>query len=402
MNNLYDILEVCLQEIENGLALDEILARYPEFAEELRPILQVSIHAQKMAVPAPAVEVVRRNRARLLQQAAQMREVKSAPRTSWFASFQRLTVALAFVLLFFVSGTSLVRAASSALPGDGLYSVKRSWEDVTVFFAFNSEARATLELEYENERLDELDDLFASGRIAKVDFVGSVTRQSGDGWRISNILVIVSEQTALPDQPVEVGAVVHVTGTTNGDGIVLAERIELLPPGTVVPEVQDDPFEIEAEKTPVAPTPDNGDSTPGIATEPPEVEITITPSPVATPKIESFEGILNSINKDVWMVNDIRVNVATAEIKGIPVIGAHAKVEGYYKLDGIFIAIKIEIINSGLNTGNVNSNNNDDNNTNPGNTNDTNSNTNTNDNGGGNSNNTNDDNGGHGGNNNNG
>ena len=73
-NNLYDILEICLQEIENGVDIEVILARYPEFAEELRPILQASMNAKQMAASEPSSEVVRRNRAKLLQHAAQMRE----------------------------------------------------------------------------------------------------------------------------------------------------------------------------------------------------------------------------------------------------------------------------------------------------------------------------------------
>lgn len=417
MNNLYDVLEVCLQEVDNGMDLESILSRYSDLAEELRPILQASIAAQKMAIPAPSAEVVRRNRSKLLQYAAQIREVQSAPRTSWFSSFQRLAVALAFVLLFFVSGTGLVRAASSALPGDGLYSVKRSWEDVTLFFSFNAQAHQALELEYEGERLDEINGLFASGRIAKVDFTGIVTRQNGDGWRIANILVIVSKQTTLPDQAVEVGAALRVTGITKGDGIVLAEQIELLPSDAAVPPAPDDKPEIETEQPQVTPQPDHGTPNSGVGTEAPEIEATNTPAPesegtatpltTSTPKVESFESVLSSINKDVWTINGVVVDVANAEIKGTPVIGGTVKVEGYYNSDGIFVAIKIEFINNGSNTnnnsgGNANINDNSSNvnsgtsnNTNTGS--DTNSNTNSNTNSGGGSGNSNDDNGGGGG-----
>jgi len=360
VNNLYDVLEICLQEVENGMDLEMVLARYPDQADELRPILQASINAQQMAVPTPSDDVVRRNRAKLLQHAAQMRKTQPAVTNSWFSSFQRLTVALVLLLLFFVSSTGFVRASSNSLPGDGLYAVKRSWEDVTLFFTFDSDAHQALELEYESERLDEINELFASGRPAKVDFAGIVTRQNGAGWRVANILVIVSERTTLPDQPVAMGAAVRVTGTTNGDGIVLAERIELLPADAIVPEVEDDQPEIEAEQPSVTtPQPDHGTSNSGAATEMPELEITSTPAPLSTPKIESFEGILNSISKDVWTVNDIVVNVATAEIKGVPVLGARAKVEGYYRSDGVFVAIKIEIINNSSSGSNSNSNSND-------------------------------------------
>lgn len=363
MNNLYDILEVCLQDVENGVDLETVLARYPEQAVELRPILQASLDAKKMAVSEPSADVVRRNRAKLLQHAAQLRETQPTPAKRWFPAFQRLAVALGMLLLFFVSGTSLVRAASSALPGDSLYSVKRSWEDVTLFFAFNAEEHKSLEIEFENERLKEINSLFTSGRSAKVDFAGIVTRQNGDGWRIANILVIVSEQTEFPAQQVDVGAAVRVTGTTNGNGVVYAEKIELLPAGAPLPEVEveDTPEEIEVAETPQATSqPENENSAPESSAEAPEIEVTLTPSPVSTPKIEFFEGILNSISKDVWTVNAILVNVANAEIKGVPVIGARAKVEGYYRPDGVFVAIKIEIITNGSSNDNLNSNNNND------------------------------------------
>jgi len=393
MNNLYDILEVCLHEVENGVELETVLARYPDQTEELRPILQASINAKKMAVPEPSADVLRRNRAKLLQHAAQLRAAQPIATKRWFPSFQRLAVALVMVLLFFVSGTSLVRAASSALPGDSLYSVKRSWEDVALFLTFDAEAREALEIEFENERLTEIADLFASGRPAKVDFSGIVTRQNDDGWRIANILVIVSDQTDFPDQSVDIGAAVRVTGMTNGNDVVYAEQIELVPVGSPLPEVEveEAPDEIEVEEPQATPQPDNEDSAPASVTETPEIEITTTPSPVSTPKIESFEGILNSIGKDVWTINAIPVNITTAEIKGIPVIGARAKVDGYYRSDGVFVAIKIEIINSGSSNDNLNSNNNDDGNANTDDHSNDNNNTNSNDNDDDNSNNNNND-----------
>ena len=39
MTDLYDVLETCLQEIENGADVDTVLLRYPEYADELRPIV---------------------------------------------------------------------------------------------------------------------------------------------------------------------------------------------------------------------------------------------------------------------------------------------------------------------------------------------------------------------------
>jgi uncharacterized membrane protein YgcG len=375
MNNIYDILENCLQEVENGVELETVLARHPEQAEELRPILEASINAKRMAVPMPSADVVRRNRAKLLQHAAQLREAQPVGTNRWSMFFQRLAVAFVLMLLFVVSGTSLVRASSSALPGDSLYSVKRSWENAALFFTFDVEARQQLEVKFENERLEEINDLFASGRPAQVDFAGIVTRQNGNKWSVANLLVMVSNQTKLPDQPVEVGAAVRVTGITSGNGLVFASQIELLSAGASLPDVQVVETEIATETAEVTPQPvntnpashdnENDNSFSETATVTPEIEITTTPPPTATPKIEAFQSILNSIGKDVWTIGNTSVNVTNAEIKGIPVVGASVKVEGYIGADGVFVAVKIEVINSGpSNNGNSNGNTNNNTNTN--------------------------------------
>ncbi|HEY5729806.1 MAG TPA: DUF5667 domain-containing protein, partial [Anaerolineales bacterium] len=249
MNRLYETLEICLNEIEQGAGVDAVLLRYPAHADELRPILETSMQAKTMAVPEPSEEVVQRNRAKLLQHAAQMRESKIAPvsRRIWSAPLRRALITLMMVTLLFVSGTGLVRASSKTLPGDDLYSVKRTWENLLVFFTFDVDERDTLELEHENERLEELRELIAQGRSAKVDFAGDVTRQNGTEWRVSGITVIISPETRLPAQQVGVGAAVRVRGQVQGSSVAAAQ-IELLPPGSRLPEVEDDELEIEEEE----------------------------------------------------------------------------------------------------------------------------------------------------------
>lgn len=242
MNKLYNVLELCLQEIEQGADIDTVLFHYPDFADELRPILEASLDAKSMAAPAPSAEVVRRNRAKALQQAAQMREarVKSSQRI-WFASLRRVTVTLTVVAALFVSGTNLVRAASTTLPGDNLYPVKRTWEDVLLLFTFNLQEREALEVEHENERLHEVRELFAEGRSEDVEFGGLVTSQNGNEWVVSpGITVLVSTQTELRAGPIVVGSAVRVEGETRSDGMVLAERIEVLPPGATLPDMEDE------------------------------------------------------------------------------------------------------------------------------------------------------------------
>jgi len=344
VNNLHEILEICLKDIEQGADVETVLFRHPDVADELRPILEASVKAKAMAIAAPSQDVVRRNRAKLLQRAAEMREgrVKAVSRRIWSVPLRRALVTLMVLAMLFVSGTGLVRAASTTVPGDNLYPVKRTWEDLLLLFTFDVQKREALEVEHENERLEELHELFTEGRSAEVDFAGYVTSLSGNEWQVSGISVRVSPQTDLPDQQIVIGSPVRVIGQTQSDYSVLAEQIELLPPNAIMPEVEDDPLEEENEggSNPHSDE-DLGNGAGGEATE--------TQKPESEPRQESFEGHVDSIDNEneIWTIDGQPADVSNAEIKGTPVIGAVAKVEGYFNADGMLIVTKIEFQDGG-------------------------------------------------------
>jgi hypothetical protein len=363
MSEIYDILELCLQDIEKGANLDSVLARYPEHAAELRPLLETAVKAIQVPIPDPASEIIHRNRARVLQHAAELREAKAQTKSRrlWSVPLRRALVTLVVIGVLFMSSTGLVRAASTTLPGDQLYPVKRTWEDVLVTFTFNMQSRNALEVEHENERLSELNELFVKGRSVSVDFSGLVTRQNGDLWLVSGIPVAVSAQTDFSNQTIVIGNAVHVIGTTQKDGAVLAEKIELLPSGVPLPEVSDDDSsEIEHQNS--GPSSSSGEDNSGRGSEDgsPNVNTIQTPSPesesesgsnsssTSEPRDQSFNGVVQSINGNILVVNGQIVNVSTAqEINGTPRVGASVKVEGYYDANGLFIVTKIEFSSGG-------------------------------------------------------
>jgi hypothetical protein len=245
MNNIYDVLEICLQELENGADPESVLARYPDHASELRPILKASVMARtrSAALPDPSPETVRRGRAKLLQHAAQMREAKVAPRSKrMIPIFQRLAISFILAALFLTTGTGLVSASSSALPGENLYPVKLTWENVRLFFTLNEEYRETLEHTFENERLHEVNELLVEGRHETIQFAG-VYMEVNNITYVSGIHIVILDTSSLPLSPLVSGVAVAVTGRTNAEGFVDVESIELLPEGTVVPPGQ--PVEVE-------------------------------------------------------------------------------------------------------------------------------------------------------------
>ena len=338
---LFDALETCLQALENGETLDAALARFPALAADLRPMLEASLHAQTLGGSPPSDAIQRRGRARLLQRAAEMRESKRSPRRTWLFNFRPLAVALMLVV-FFLSGTGLVNASTTSLPGDNLYPVKRTWEDMRLLFAFGEGERKNLELEYEDERQEEINELLAEGRMEPISFSGYVTAQSDGQWKVSGIPVLITAQTALPTEPVNVGSVVTVFGVTTSTGAVDAQRVNLVPPGTPIPTPKpEDENESEGgeedggddEGGDTRPETDSGSSSDNEAEDDGE-------DSSSGEKIK-VTGVVESINGTTWIVDGQMVNVSGAEIVGTPAPGAEVTIEGYVDANGVFIATKV-------------------------------------------------------------
>jgi hypothetical protein len=301
--------------------------------------------------------VERRGRARVLQQAALMRDAHVQPsRRLWSVPLRRALVTLIVIGVLFISSTRLVQAASTTLPGDNLYPVKRTWEDMRILFTFDNQAREALEVEHENERLDELNDLFTEGRSAKVDFAGTVMSKNGDLWEVAKIPVLISAQTELGTQPVVVGNAVRVQGYTQLGGTVMAERVDLLPAGMPLPEVDDEhESSIEQEETEgEQQLQSSGEDRSGEDSDDGTSKQDATPSSQVESKPREFSrnGVVDSLNGSILIVNGQSMNISGAQIEGTPKVGTKVKVEGYFDANGVFVVTKIEVESSGSDSGN--------------------------------------------------
>jgi hypothetical protein len=323
MNNIFDALEICLQELEKGADVETVLARFPDLAGELRPILKTSLKARSMSAAPPAEDVIRRGRARVLQHAAEVRESKAPPRRRVLPAFQRLALSFTLAALLLLSGTGLLNASASALPGESLYPVKRTWEGLRLLLIFNEEARELLEHQFESERLHEVTELLTEGRHETIQFAGVFMQVNGITY-ISGVQVIMTAGMQLPAN----GAAVIVTGRTNAQGFVEVTSLDLLPTGSIVPA--GDPIEVELES--------EGES-----------------------GVQSFamEGTLQSISATTLVINGMTVYLDAAQINGELCIGVEVEVTGYFAEDGAYMVTEVEAkgsCSSGSGSENTNSN----------------------------------------------
>jgi len=122
MKELDTILDECLDQLINGAStVDECLARYPEHAAQLRPLLNAALRAQRGGVVSPSTAFKARTRSQL------MVHTRSHPRMKRGVPLWQAALSIAALMIaFLIIGTTF---AQGALPGEGLYHWKLSSEN---------------------------------------------------------------------------------------------------------------------------------------------------------------------------------------------------------------------------------------------------------------------------------
>ena len=153
---MQDILQACLEELEQGRSVEQCLAQYPEDAALLEPLLQtalsvggrlprtVPVAAQARLRDRVMAEWDRRQRPRCRMLRLPVLAQLLAPR------WATVTAAVALVVAF--GSVSTVAAAGGAAPGDLLYPVKEFREEAQLWFARSSEAKVEMYTRLVKER----------------------------------------------------------------------------------------------------------------------------------------------------------------------------------------------------------------------------------------------------------
>jgi hypothetical protein len=151
------------------------LARYPEQAAELEPLLQVAAAAGKAA---SGVEVRPEFKARVrhevqlhLRSEGRKAEPKRIPALRWIPRWAAVAACVALVFVFAAGGT--VAASSGSVPGDTLYQVKTATEQVQMKLTFSESAKAKLQARFAERRAREMAGLAEKGRTARLGALAS-------------------------------------------------------------------------------------------------------------------------------------------------------------------------------------------------------------------------------------
>ena len=196
------ILDECLQQLNSGQAdLETCLARYPEQAAALRPLLQTAALLRAAPVPRPSPAARAAGRQQLLLAVARRRQAQAqapfgflrsweqslAAGLSWLLNppmkrhhaprFEKqgmmalhkparaLVWATAILLLLVVSGAGVVGVAARSSLDSPLYPVRLVSEQVQLFLTTDAEAKARLQVNLAQQHLAEIEALRQQGRL---------------------------------------------------------------------------------------------------------------------------------------------------------------------------------------------------------------------------------------------
>jgi hypothetical protein len=158
-NDLETILDVCLTQIEDDEStVDECLARYPEHAAELKPMLIAATRLSGVRDVSPSPLYKTRARAQLTTYMQQNPQRKRVSPVIWRLSISFVTM----ILLFIASGTAF---AQQAVPGDTLYNWKLTSEH---FWRLASIDQLGVDITLSNRRVSEL--MLVSGNEMRRDW----------------------------------------------------------------------------------------------------------------------------------------------------------------------------------------------------------------------------------------
>ncbi len=337
----------CLSALEAGESVDQVLTNFPADAPELRPILTVAaaLPAFKMS-PSEAQKIAAR--AAFLKQAAQLHK-PTAQRRFFFGAMRHMAATVtALALILVVLSGGAVAASGSALPGDPLYGLKRSVENVRLALT-NGAAHADLENDFEQARVREANALLDAGREAEVEFHGPINSIQDNGWIVAGLVVHVVTDTQVVGVP-QIDRLAQVRGLTTSDGLV-ARTISVEPGDEASPTPTPSPSPLPTlapTATPTAvPTLEPTEPRPTRAPQPTWTPVPPTQVPTAEPtqvpaEID-FTGTVES-QGDSWSISGVVVAVTTnTEIKGNIGLGQRVQVKALRFADGRLLALSIEL-----------------------------------------------------------
>ena len=298
-------LENCLHRLQHGESLETCLADYADQSGALRPLLVLATRIHSLPRPPASPEATQAGRQKMLAAVDARQQI---PRFSWrrvvnpveqFLSWmagtlrrpegRRLSLAwrtgLAVLAILLVGFPVAALASTNSLPGELLYPLKRSAEQVRLFFIADNQSRQQLQTHYAAERRQEAQAVARLRRQVTVEFEGDIETIDGNMWQVSGLGVLIDENTVLEGLP-EAGAHVSIRAHVRADGTLIAFRVHVLSSPTpatlptIVPVPSPSAVSVPPITEPPTAPPCTTEAAVGLPATPPPSATPVSPSPI--------------------------------------------------------------------------------------------------------------------------
>jgi len=167
------VFNQCLERLFKGESIETILLDFPEQADQLKPLLKVAAAGRIFSRVQPRQDFKSRARYEFL---AAARELEAHPRRrwawrwSWHSAWAMAVTAVAVVVL---AGGGTIWASNSSLPGETLYGVKISSENVQLALTFSDVDKTELNAKFANRRTTEIESLVLEGDTEQIQLAAA-------------------------------------------------------------------------------------------------------------------------------------------------------------------------------------------------------------------------------------
>ena len=204
-----NIFNECLEHLLTGQeTIEQCLQRYPEYAKELEPLLRTVVLMHKVADVKPTDEF--RARARYQMQLKMARTGSPAKRTARVVP--RWAIAACTAMLVFVLGGSAVLASQNVMPGNLLYAVKLTTENLQVRLAGSTDSKTEQYIAMANARISEMSWMVNNNKTQNLQ--AAAQRLNNYYSSIGELAMTGGTKTAFSSAAVPAGSLATPSATT--------------------------------------------------------------------------------------------------------------------------------------------------------------------------------------------
>jgi Domain of unknown function (DUF5667) len=204
-----NIFNECLEHLLTGQeTIEQCLQRYPAYARELEPLLRTVVLMHKVADVKPSDEFRARARYQMQLKMAQT----GAPAKRPARVVPRWAIAACTAMLVFVLGGGAVLASQNVMPGNLLYAVKLTAENIQVRLAGSTDSKTEQYIAMANARISEMAWMVNNNKTQNLQ--AAAQRLNNYYTSIGELAMTGSEKTTFSSSAITAGPTATPSATT--------------------------------------------------------------------------------------------------------------------------------------------------------------------------------------------